>query len=156
MSQPSEFPEPASPGSLDRGRLAAAGKPDEAGEPADAGDARRLALVAAAQRQWIDGLTDLGGRNTLLYYKDRQRAHRQLTCRNHPPAPTPRPSSRLPAPRLRLPGHAVASGGHRGHGGVPLGDNSASLRSRAPQGGAVARLRRLGLASRDGAWLPRG
>ncbi|HTU74748.1 MAG TPA: AAA domain-containing protein [Trebonia sp.] len=35
-------------------------------------DARRLALVAAAQRQWIDALTDLGGRNTLLYYKDRR------------------------------------------------------------------------------------
>jgi very-short-patch-repair endonuclease len=41
-------------------------------ESADAGDTRRLALVAAAQRQWVDGLTDLGGRNTLLYYKDRR------------------------------------------------------------------------------------
>jgi hypothetical protein len=28
--------------------------------------------VAAAQRQWTDALTDLGGRNTLLYYKDRR------------------------------------------------------------------------------------
>ena len=35
-------------------------------------DARRLELIAAAQRQWIDALTDLGGRNTLLYYKDRR------------------------------------------------------------------------------------
>ncbi len=35
-------------------------------------DARRLELVAAAQRQWTDALTDLGGRNTLLYYKDRR------------------------------------------------------------------------------------
>src|SRR5215469_10103015 len=35
-------------------------------------DARRLELVTAAQRQWIDALTDLGGRNTLLYYKDRR------------------------------------------------------------------------------------
>ena len=35
-------------------------------------DARRFELVAAAQRQWIDALTDLGGRNTLLYYKDRR------------------------------------------------------------------------------------
>src|SRR5215469_8459168 len=34
-------------------------------------DARRLELTLAAQRQWIDALTDLGGRNTLLYYKDR-------------------------------------------------------------------------------------
>jgi very-short-patch-repair endonuclease len=47
-------------------------EPIENGQPGDAGDARRLALVAAAQRQWIDGLTDLGGRNTLLYYKDRR------------------------------------------------------------------------------------
>ena len=54
MSQPSEPLEPVDP------------------EPVDAGDARRLALVAAAQRQWTDGLTDLGGRNTLLYYKDRR------------------------------------------------------------------------------------
>jgi very-short-patch-repair endonuclease len=35
-------------------------------------DARHLQLIAAAQRQWIDALTDLGGRNTLLYYKDRR------------------------------------------------------------------------------------
>lgn len=38
----------------------------------DTTDSRRLALVAGAQRQWIDALTDLGGRNTLLYYKDRR------------------------------------------------------------------------------------
>jgi len=57
VSQPSETTEP---------------EPIENGQPGDAGDARRLALVAAAQRQWIDGLTDLGGRNTLLYYKDRR------------------------------------------------------------------------------------
>ena len=47
-------------------------QPTEPPEQADASDTRRLALVAAAQRQWIDGLTDLGGRNTLLYYKDRR------------------------------------------------------------------------------------
>jgi very-short-patch-repair endonuclease len=43
-------------------------------EPGDAqpNDARRLELVGTAQRQWIDALTDLGGRNTLLYYKDRR------------------------------------------------------------------------------------
>ena len=28
--------------------------------------------MAAAQAGWIDALTDLGGRNTLLYYKDRR------------------------------------------------------------------------------------
>ena len=47
-------------------------QPSEPSEQADASDARRLALVATAQRQWTDGLTDLGGRNTLLYYKDRR------------------------------------------------------------------------------------
>ena len=35
-------------------------------------DNRRLDLVRAAQQQWIAALTDLGGRNTLLYYKDRR------------------------------------------------------------------------------------
>jgi very-short-patch-repair endonuclease len=38
----------------------------------DITDSRRLALIAAAQEQWISALTDLGGRNTLLYYKDRR------------------------------------------------------------------------------------
>jgi len=33
---------------------------------------RRTKLIAAAQELWIDALTDLGGRNTLLYYKDRR------------------------------------------------------------------------------------
>jgi len=53
-------------------QMAPAGQSAEAGESPEAGDARRLALVAAAQRQWVDALTDLGGRNTLLYYKDRR------------------------------------------------------------------------------------
>ena len=30
------------------------------------------ATVRTAQQQWIEALTDLGGRNTLLYYKDRR------------------------------------------------------------------------------------
>jgi very-short-patch-repair endonuclease len=35
-------------------------------------DTRRFELVSAAQQRWIEALTDLGGRNTLLYYKDRR------------------------------------------------------------------------------------
>jgi very-short-patch-repair endonuclease len=35
-------------------------------------DGRRVDLIAAAQSRWIAALTDLGGRNTLLYYKDRR------------------------------------------------------------------------------------
>jgi very-short-patch-repair endonuclease len=35
-------------------------------------DSRRAELIAAAQSRWIDTLTDLGGRNTLLYFKDRR------------------------------------------------------------------------------------
>src|SRR5262252_8254449 len=43
-------------------------------EQAEAGqaDARRAELVEAAQERWVSALTDLGGRNTLLYYKDRR------------------------------------------------------------------------------------
>src|SRR5580704_5913215 len=35
-------------------------------------DKRRAELIAAAQARWVATLTDLGGRNTLLYYKDRR------------------------------------------------------------------------------------
>ncbi|HEY3905965.1 MAG TPA: AAA domain-containing protein, partial [Streptosporangiaceae bacterium] len=33
---------------------------------------RRAKLIEAAQESWVSALTDLGGRNTLLYYKDRR------------------------------------------------------------------------------------
>ena len=67
MSEPSQRPEPIQPVPAEPG---ADSPVDES--PVDESDARRLALVAAAQRQWTDALTDLGGRNTLLYYKDRR------------------------------------------------------------------------------------
>jgi hypothetical protein len=35
-------------------------------------DDRRTELIEAAQTRWVAALTDLGGRNTLLYYKDRR------------------------------------------------------------------------------------
>src|SRR5215472_5700147 len=35
-------------------------------------DSRRADLVKVAQDRWVGALTDLGGRNTLLYYKDRR------------------------------------------------------------------------------------
>src|SRR6266566_320619 len=35
-------------------------------------DSCRAELIEAAQVRWIAALTDLGGRNTLLYYKDRR------------------------------------------------------------------------------------
>src|SRR6266568_2964601 len=43
----------------------------EGGGPGPA-DSRRAALIEAAQGRWAAALTDLGGRNTLLYYKDRR------------------------------------------------------------------------------------
>jgi very-short-patch-repair endonuclease len=43
-----------------------------AGHPDAAEDSRRAELIAVAQAGWIDALTDLGGRNTLLYFKDRR------------------------------------------------------------------------------------
>src|SRR6266571_3892191 len=39
---------------------------------AEQADSRRAGLIEAAQVRWIAALTDLGGRNTLLYYKDRR------------------------------------------------------------------------------------
>src|SRR5262245_34821620 len=45
------------------------------GQDASAGEqrpSRRIQLIEAAQARWISTLTDLGGRNTLLYYKDRR------------------------------------------------------------------------------------
>ncbi len=68
-------------------------QPSEPSEQADASDARRLALVAAAQRQWTDALTDLGGRNTLLYYKDRRAGTLDLAAAD----PTRSSGSRSPA-----------------------------------------------------------
>jgi hypothetical protein len=38
----------------------------------ETGQSRRAELIASAQARWISTLTDLGGRNTLLYYKDRR------------------------------------------------------------------------------------
>jgi hypothetical protein len=37
-------------------------------------EGRRAELIDSAQATWVSALTDLGGRNTLLYYKDRRRA----------------------------------------------------------------------------------
>ncbi len=51
--------------------VADSGDVDEADGGSEHSD-RRVSLVAAAQAGWIDALTDLGGRNTLLYYKDRR------------------------------------------------------------------------------------
>ncbi len=51
---------------------------DPDGDAAETGEAhreretQRRRLIAAAQASWIEALTDLGGRNTLLYYKDRR------------------------------------------------------------------------------------
>src|ERR1700716_1207156 len=44
----------------------------EASHMTEQGDSRRAELIAAAQARWTAALTDLGGRNTLLYYKDRR------------------------------------------------------------------------------------
>src|SRR5215472_10081259 len=62
---------------------ATAGAPESAADPGTGDgpesdgngqerDSRRAELIAAAQARWISTLTDLGGRNTLLYYKDRR------------------------------------------------------------------------------------
>jgi hypothetical protein len=42
------------------------------GGQAEQADGRRSELIEAARARWVSALTDLGGRNTLLYYKDRR------------------------------------------------------------------------------------
>jgi len=44
---------------------------DDSGDPEQA-DNLRASLIESAQARWVAALTDLGGRNTLLYYKDRR------------------------------------------------------------------------------------
>src|SRR5258708_24290152 len=56
-------------------------------------DSRRTALIAAAQARWVDALTDLGGRNTLLYYKDRRAGPL------HPAAAEPEVTEQFPRTR---------------------------------------------------------
>ncbi len=53
---------------------------DECDQAGSGPDARRAQLIATAQAGWIDALTDLGGRNTLLYYKDRRAGTLDLTA----------------------------------------------------------------------------
>src|SRR5262249_27850179 len=47
-----------------------------------AGD-RRSELIQAAQEHWAAALTDLGGRNTLLYFKDRRSGTLDLAAADH-------------------------------------------------------------------------
>ena len=74
------------------------GEPGAGGEPgrrgASAGRQPRSQLIAAAQALWIATLTDLGGRNTLLYYRG--------------------PPGRDARSRLRGPGHAWTSSASTG------------------------------------------
>ena len=46
---------------------------------------RRAELIQAAQARWIAALTDLGGRNTLLYYKDPPPTPDRTRVRSWPP-----------------------------------------------------------------------
>ncbi len=50
------------------------GEQEQPGEPdqQELAGSRRNQLIEAAQARWSAALTDLGGRNTLLYYKDRR------------------------------------------------------------------------------------
>ena len=50
---------------------AAPGEDDDAPAVSEA-DQRHAELIEAAQARWVSALTDLGGRNTLLYFKDRR------------------------------------------------------------------------------------
>ena len=54
-------------------------QPEEEQPEGERAGTRRAALVAAPQEWWAAALTDLGGRNTLLYYKDRRAGTLDLT-----------------------------------------------------------------------------
>jgi very-short-patch-repair endonuclease len=56
----------------DRAPASTAGTGDQRGGRPGPADDRRAELIGAAQASWVAALTDLGGRNTLLYYKDRR------------------------------------------------------------------------------------
>src|SRR5262252_7590371 len=74
----------AGPGQAENGRAETreASTPAAENGEAENGQAgsRRAVLVAAAQERWAAALTDLGGRNTLLYYKDRRAGTLDLTA----------------------------------------------------------------------------
>jgi very-short-patch-repair endonuclease len=67
-SPPDERPD----GNVRAGQLAHSQAGQLENGQAEHADSRRAELIAAAQTRWIAALTDLGGRNTLLYYKDRR------------------------------------------------------------------------------------
>src|SRR5258708_33713277 len=76
-------------------------------------DSRRTALIAAAQARWVDALTDLGGRNTLLYYKDRRAGTRALAAAEPGMAERVLPTGSIRLPRL-FPDAAARADGVRG------------------------------------------
>src|SRR6266566_6961384 len=67
-SPPDERPD----GNVRAGQLAHSQAGQLENGQAEHADSRRAELIAAAQTRWIAALSDLGGRNTLLYYKDRR------------------------------------------------------------------------------------
>jgi hypothetical protein len=59
------------------GSTSGTARPDDDDRTGDSGDPEqadslRASLIESAQARWVAALTDLGGRNTLLYYKDRR------------------------------------------------------------------------------------
>jgi len=81
-------------------------------EPSEVNDARRLELISAAQRQWVDALTDLGGRNTLLYYKDRRAGTLDLASADpgESSSSAPPPATAEPAPAGEPRSRTIRSG----------------------------------------------
>jgi hypothetical protein len=60
----------------------------EGSQMTEQADGRRAGLVEAAQARWLAALTGLGGRNTLLCYKDRRAGTLDLAAAD-PVAPGP-------------------------------------------------------------------
>src|SRR5258708_34098400 len=68
--EPARLPDPA--GLPDAGRPPFPNGHDVPGAGNNGAADRRTELIRAAQEHWAAALTDLGGRNTLLYFKDRR------------------------------------------------------------------------------------
>jgi hypothetical protein len=83
--------------------------------PADADQAQRpdrhTELIIAAQDHWASALTDLGGRNTLLYFKARRSGTLDLASASAAPALAGRtdgPPEALPRPAPDQPGRPAS------------------------------------------------
>src|ERR1700677_1255156 len=101
----------------------------------------RRELVERARQQWISALTDLGGRNTLLYYKDRRAGTLDLAQADPPALYRVLETRSTPLTPL-FPGAAARADGGAGYPGRVPGHRAGDLGRAVPHSGGA------GLAAR--------